>query len=64
MRSVSVMAAASLLVCGWVFTGVAQGQKPAPNITTLAGDVQADWYKPTASFWARSVPRPLLPRSI
>jgi len=43
MRSVSVMAAASLLVCGWVLTGIAQGQRPAPNITTLAGDVQADW---------------------
>jgi len=43
MRSVSVMAAASLLVCGWVLTGITQGQKPAPSITTLAGDVQADW---------------------
>jgi uncharacterized damage-inducible protein DinB len=43
MKSVSVLAAASLLVCGWALTGAAQGQKPAPNITTLAGDVQADW---------------------
>ena len=43
MKSVSVMAAVSLLVCGWALAGAAQGQKPAPNITTLAGDVQADW---------------------
>ena len=43
MKNVSVMAAVSLLVCGWALTGAAQGQKPAANITTLAGDVQADW---------------------
>ena len=43
MKSVSVMAAVSLLAFGWVLTVAAQGQKPAPSITTLAGDVQADW---------------------
>ena len=43
MKSVKVMAAASLLAFGWAMSGAAQGQKPAPSITTLAGDVQADW---------------------
>ncbi len=43
MKIVSVTAAAALLTFGWVLTGAAQGRGQAPSITTLAGDVQADW---------------------
>src|SRR6185503_9628979 len=43
MKIVSLTAAAALLAFGLVITGVAQGPQPAPNITTLAGDVHADW---------------------
>ena len=49
MKNPLVMAAATLLTLGFAHTGSAQGQQgwgappPAPTITTLAGDVQADW---------------------
>jgi len=49
MKNVSLLAATALLALGLAQTGSAQGQQgrggppPAPNITTLAGDVQADW---------------------
>jgi uncharacterized damage-inducible protein DinB len=42
MKIVSRTAAGALLALGLAVTAVAQGQKP-PTITTLAGDVQADW---------------------
>ena len=49
MKNPLLMAAATLLTLGLVQTGSAQGQQgrgappAAPTITTLAGDVQADW---------------------
>ena len=56
MKNVSFMAATALLALGLAQTGSAQGQQgrggppPAPNITTLAGDVQADWAFQKAMF--------------
>jgi uncharacterized damage-inducible protein DinB len=49
MKNPLLMAAATLLTLGLAHTGSAQGQQgrgappAAPTITTLAGDVQADW---------------------
>jgi uncharacterized damage-inducible protein DinB len=49
MKNPLLMAAATLLALGMAHTGSAQGQQgrgappAAPTITTLAGDVQADW---------------------
>ena len=49
MKNPLLMAAATLLTLGLAQTGSAQGQQgrgsppAAPTITTLAGDVQADW---------------------
>jgi len=49
MKNPLLMAAATLLTLGLAHTGSAQGQPgrgappAAPTITTLAGDVQADW---------------------
>jgi len=49
MKNPLLMAAATLLTLGLAQTGSAQGQPgrgappAAPTITTLAGDVQADW---------------------
>ena len=49
MKNVSMVMAVALLMCGLVQTVSAQGRQgrggpPAvPTITTLAGDVQADW---------------------
>ena len=49
MKNPLLMAAATLLTLGLAHTGSAQGQPgrgappTAPTITTLAGDVQADW---------------------
>ena len=49
MKNASMVAAAALLMCGLVQTGSAQGRQgrggppAAPTITTLAGDVRADW---------------------
>ena len=49
MKNVSLMAAVTLVALGLAQTGFAQGRQgrggppPAPVITTLAGDVQADW---------------------
>lgn len=42
MKNASIVAAVVLLMFGLVQTGSAQGRQ-APTITTLAGDVQADW---------------------
>jgi uncharacterized damage-inducible protein DinB len=49
VKNLSMMAVVALLMCGLVRTGSAQGRQgrggppAAPAITTLAGDVQADW---------------------
>jgi uncharacterized damage-inducible protein DinB len=49
MKNASMGVAVALLMCGLVKTGSAQGRQGrggpsvAPTITTLAGDVQADW---------------------
>ena len=49
MKNPLLMAAATLLALGLAHTGAAQGPQgrggapAAPTITTLAGDVQADW---------------------
>ena len=49
MTNASMVAAVALLMCWLVQNGSAQGRRgrggpPAPpTITTLAGDVQADW---------------------
>jgi hypothetical protein len=49
MKNPLLMTAATLLALGLAHTGSAQGQQgrgappAAPTITTLAGDVQADW---------------------
>ena len=49
MKNPLLMAATTLLTLGLAHTGSAQGQQgrgappAAPTITTLAGDVQADW---------------------
>jgi len=49
MKNPLLMAAATLLTLGLAHTGSAQGRQgrgappAAPTITTLAGDVQADW---------------------
>jgi uncharacterized damage-inducible protein DinB len=49
MKNASMVAAVSVLMCGLVQTGSAQGRQgqggppPTPTITTLAGDVRADW---------------------
>ena len=49
MKNPLLMGAATLLTLGLAHTGSAQGQQgrgappAAPTITTLAGDVQADW---------------------
>ena len=46
MKAMSMMAATGLLICAVVQIASAQGRgraPAAPTITTLAGDVQADW---------------------
>jgi uncharacterized damage-inducible protein DinB len=46
MKTMSMMAATGLLMCAVVLIASAQGRggaPAAPTITTLAGDVQADW---------------------
>lgn len=45
MKNISMVAATTLLVCGLVHITSAQGRGPsaAPTITTLPGDVAADW---------------------
>jgi len=49
MTKTRSIVAVALLTCGWLGTGAAQGQQgregpsAVPRITTLAGDVQADW---------------------
>jgi hypothetical protein len=49
MTKTRLIVAVALLTCVWLGTGAAQGQQgrggpsAAPRITTLAGDVQADW---------------------
>lgn len=45
MKNALMMAAVALLTCGLVTNGSAQGRQGGgpPTITTLAGDVQADW---------------------
>ena len=49
MKNSSMAVVAAVLMCGLVQAGFAQGRQgrggsPAPpTITTLAGDVQADW---------------------
>jgi uncharacterized damage-inducible protein DinB len=43
MKTISLVAAIGLLTCPVIQTAAAQGRGGAPTITTLAGDVQADW---------------------